>query len=221
MKKTLFVTFGVLAILMSLASCAGHFVVKPTTPGSTVQGFRYYLPKPYLLVTNMTVVSDDGNPPQSKPAGSSDTSSSSKDKPKDNSSSPKETPQGGSVVTAKIVWLPDTANPYTVSSSGPGIGTFKGGLQLTNGWMLTNVNEESDAKVAETLTAVAGLVSGVLSPGGKVKGLGTELPKAVPFLYLFEIDPSNHRLTRVDTSPLDEALAHAGLHQDAGPPLEK
>jgi hypothetical protein len=177
----------------------------------------------------MTVASDDGGSSQAKPSGTLSKPSSESEqsngsgKRKDSSDPAKVPPPTGPVVTVKIIWLPDTATPYTVTISGAGIGTFKGGLQLTNGWMLTNVSEESDAKVAETLTAVAGLVSGVLSPGGgkTAKELGTEVPKAAPFLYLFDIDSSNHKLTRVDTSPLDEVLAHIVLNQGGSPPFEK
>jgi hypothetical protein len=205
-----------------LTGCAGHFVVKPTTPGSSAPGFRYYLPKPYLLVTNMNIAADDTSNP-SKPADNAGAQAPNGVKPKDAAApAAAVTPPPGTVVTVKLVWLPDTATPYSVTIAGAGIGTFKGGLQLTNGWMLTNVSEESDAKIAETITAVAGLVSDVLSPGGAKgnKALNVTPGRITPFLYLFEIDPANHKLTRVDTSALDAAIAATTFHQDT-PPAEK
>jgi hypothetical protein len=165
MTKRLCTSAGCFCALV-ITGCAGHFVVKPTTPGAAAQGFRYYLPKPYLLVTNMTVAPEDTTASGAKPADGAAPASPGAAKPKDAAAQAKAPSPPGSVVTVKIIWLPDTANPYTVTIAGAGIGTFKGGLQLTNGWMLTNVSEESDAKIAETVTAVAGLIGSVLSPGG-------------------------------------------------------
>lgn len=211
-------------LLSFLSGCAGHFVVKPTVPGSNLEGFRYYLPKPFLLVTNMAVAPDDSSASPQKQPDQSAPGSGGATKPKDATAPPsKADVPPGSVVTVKIVWLPDTAHPYSVSVAGAGIGTFKGGLQLTKGWMLTNVSEESDAKVAETITAVSGLISSVLSPGGakSPKSLEGKPAAAVPFLYLFEIDPYNHSLTKVDTSSLDKAMADIVEHSSSTPPLEK
>jgi hypothetical protein len=206
-------------LICSLWGCAGHFVVKPTTPTSPQNGFRYYLPKPYLLVTNMSVAPDEASSPSPKQPDTTGAGGGAS-KPKDNSTPTPPRPDG-SVVTVKLIYLPDVAHPYSVSIAGAGLGTFKGGLQLTNGWMLTNVSEESDAKVAETITAVSGLIGSVLSGGAKPKSVESKPAVVIPFLYLFEIDPSGHTLTRVDTSPLNEAMSEIAAHAVTIPPTEK
>jgi hypothetical protein len=83
--------------------------------------------------------------------------------------------------------------------------------------MLTNVSEESDAKVAETLTAVSGLIGSALSPGAaKPKSTEGETTPSQPFFYLFKIDLSKRELTRIDTSALNSTLSGA-VHAASDP----
>jgi len=196
----------IIAISPLIQGCGGHFVVKPIAPNAAVDGFRYYLPRPYLMVTSMGIAQDEAASGSAKPAEAKESTPSPKPKTLDDS---KSAAPLATVVTVKLLWLPDTAHPYAVTTRGAGLGTFKGGLQLSNGWMLTNVSAESDAKIAETITAVSGLISSVLSPGAKTtKSLESpDQGKLRPFLYLFEIDTAGHNLTRVDTSALESVLA--------------
>ena len=213
---------GVFVVSSIITGCGGRFIVKPVAQNSSGDGFRYYLPKPFLMVTSMVIAQDEAASAAAKP-GDSNTADSkgSPTTPKPKALDDAKAASPGTVVNVKLLWLPDTAHPYSIKTGGIGIGTFKGGLQLSNGWMLTNVSQESDAKVAETITAVSGLISSVLSPGGKsAKSLNAPERGGVhPFLYLFEIDIANHTLTRVDTSTLDSALEK--LTSLSGPPLEK
>jgi hypothetical protein len=213
-----------LIVLFSLciSGCAGHFVVKPTTPDSAISGFRYYLPAPYLLVTNTKLVEE--GPATSKQQPTSSGGSPENGSTPDGSHAKSEqmggtSPSAQSIapVTVALIWLPDTERPYSITSSGGAIGTFKGGFQLTNGWMLTNVSEESDAKVAETLTAVSGLIGSALSPGAaKPKSTEGETTPSQPFFYLFKIDLSKRELTRIDTSALNSTLSGA-VHAASDP----
>jgi hypothetical protein len=66
-------------------------------------------------------------------------------------------------LTASIVYLPDTSKEYVVRSE-PGLGSLEYSLELNEGWQLTKVGETQDPKVAESLTALTGLIS-ALKPG--------------------------------------------------------
>jgi hypothetical protein len=200
-----------------LMGCTSHYTAIHTNHGShDKEGFHYFLPKPYLLVTNMTTLptpgSQGGNPSGD---GAKDTSNKSDDSSKkskdiqDGTGSTAEPPPG-SIITVQLLWLPDLDEEYVVKVSGHSIGTFEGSLQLENGWMLTGLNEKTDAKVAETLTAASGLLSNIFSAAGlgakaaKAKTReGKEIP---PFLYLFEIDLKGKKLTPVHTEQLIKVL---------------
>jgi len=105
--------------------------------------------------------------------------------------------------------------------SGSSIGTFKGSLQLQNGWMLTGLNEESDAKIAETLTAASGLLSNIFGAAGlgaaapKAKGMETPAKGPIPpFVYLFAIElpaksGAGGTLRKVETKELNDLLKTA------------
>ena len=208
-----------------MTGCAGHYVVTPVKSESTAPGFRYYLPKPYLLVTNMNVAADTGTSSSPKPSDTTPPKTTSESHEKEVSAPLTDLDQSaGTVMTVKIIWLPDTSAPYSVTIAGAKLGSFKGGLQLTNGWMLTNVNEESDAKVAETMSAFASLVGSVLSPVGARMNKEEVTPPATkisPFLYLFEIDTASHELKRVDTSLLNQAILDSTSPQHKTPSNEK
>lgn len=183
------------SVVLLAAGCGGHYVVKPlntTTP--TVEGFRYYLPKPYLLVTNV-VAPDDQN-------GGHTVRGESQQQSREGRGNDEE--QAQQQVTIKVLYLPDTKEPYVIQTKNHGVGTFDGTLQLTNGWMLTNVNEKADPKVAETLTAISGLITAAMTTTKSVATTHAAAP--APFVYLFEIDTANHRLIQVPTIELNTML---------------
>jgi len=233
-KRLSILSMALCLVSYACSGCAAHYTATHTEHGShsPAAGFHYFLPKPYLLVTNMTIASTPASGGTS--AGDSDKSS----KPKDTTSggtgkevTEKATPEKpdastsptpGSIVTIQLLWLPDMEEEYVVSVSGNSIGTFKGSLQLQSGWMLTGLNEESDAKVAETLTAASGLLSNIFSAAGlgaaaapKVKAVETPTKGPIPpFVYLFAIElpgkgGAGGSLRKIETSELNELLKTA------------
>ena len=83
---------------------------------------------------------------------------------------------------AKLIYLPDKTEPMAVSES-PGLfGTVSMGASLQDGWMLTSLQGSGDEKVAETLTAVASLVSAAYGGGAPkaVTGNAPPAPGALP-----------------------------------------
>ena len=161
------------------------------------EGVRYFLPKPYLLVAEvpvddvtqtqieeMTLPSDkqggkktttikkgggkasttgnggaDGD--GAAPAGSGDSPASS-----GNTSFAMFTKQYG----IKLIYLPDYSRPMAMSESTGLIGTSQMKPVLQDGWMLTSLDASADAKVAETLTALASLISSVKGVGSAATG---------------------------------------------------
>ncbi len=218
--------------VFSTAGCAGRYVAKKYDPVAKTppDGFHYFLPKPYLLVTNMTIASAGGGAPaptggdtSTKPKGTTGTAGAkdAAEKAPPETPPPAPTPPSGSIVSMELIWLPDLQQEYVIDVKGVGIGTFKGSFQLENGWMLTGLNEESDAKVAETLTAASGLLSNIFSAAGlgagaAAKAKTVEVPAKgpiPPFVYLFAInlqapgEPGS--LKKVDTEPLNTLLKAA------------
>ena len=216
-------TILVVSLLICVcAGCTAHYsAVHVGRPDDhTIDGFRYFLPKPYLLVTNLTTAATpapakaDNGKGDSGEKGVKDSADKFKGKPDDGGASPAPP---NSTITVQLLWLPDTKEEYAVVMKGHSIGTFEGKLQLDNGWMLTSVNEKSDAKVAETLTAFSGLLSNVFAAAGlptvstASKGVTAqgEAPRPLaPFLYLFEVDLEGKTLQQVDSASLNNLLLH-------------
>jgi hypothetical protein len=179
------------AVCLTLCGCAKVSItpLKPDgTPSGEAEGIRYYVPKPYLLVMNLSGGSGGGASPPAAPVldpktgkpigqpGGGDTST--------------QTGGGGTGTTApsasgdtsfmaadtqtvaKIIYLPDYSRPMAVSEF-PGLfGTSTMSASLQDGWMLTTLQGSGDSKTAETLTALGSLVSavgGVVSGGGAAK----------------------------------------------------
>lgn len=67
---------------------------------------------------------------------------------------------------AKLIYLPNLAEPLAVTTT-TGIGSVNIGAVLQDGWMLTSLQASADAKVAESITALAALASAI---GGAVAG---------------------------------------------------
>jgi hypothetical protein len=66
----------------------------------------------------------------------------------------------------KLIYLPDYSKPYALNANSGLIGTATLKPTLQDGWMLTSLDGSGDNKVAETLTAVASIVSSALGGGG-------------------------------------------------------
>ncbi len=138
----------VLTICILILGCTGGKFIVKKNPSDTDEGFRYYLPKPYLLVAN---------------------------KIDENTKS--------IVREAKIIYLPDIEEKYSITVIGGTTGSFDGSLKLEDGWKLTQVDQKFDAKIAETITALSSLVKEL------------KLKELKPTVFeLYEIDLKNRRL---------------------------
>lgn len=197
-----------LLLLALMPACAPqHFIVTKATPESK-EGFRYFLPQPYLLITNMTVASTSTT--VGTPGGGSVGTTTPKMRGDTATGGPKDSLPPLSVVTMQVIWLPDRSREYVVTTDGAG-GSFSGALQLANGWMLTGVNQQSDSKTAETLQALSGMFGTVFSAAGLgtatarfQQGPAPAAVRPVPFLLLFRINGDT--LVEVSTKGLNALL---------------
>ncbi len=199
-------SLGAIAFLC-IGCTGGHFRVHPVPGGvhgdpssNQIEGFRYFLPKPYLMVTNMTVTPAPAPRRADQEAGPD----------RERTSSNKATAQEGSTIAVQLIWLPDTKQQYAISVQGGRTGTFKGGLQLANGWMLVGVNEEFDTKTVETLNALTGALGTIFAASGLPTKRVQGAAGLQPFLYLFEIDVENHKLVEVNSDELKKVLKQLG-----------
>jgi len=124
---------GVAAASVLLTAACSRLCVRPA--GANTPGFRYYLPRPFLLVTPDT---------------------------------------------ARIIWLPDTKQQYAVQPRF-GVGTSKFNFTFDDGWRLTAVSSDVDAKTPEIVGKVTDLVANLASTvvGAMAKGAmisGESLP---------------------------------------------
>ena len=178
-----------------LTSCS-RVIVLPLDPDGkklddVQQGVRYYLPKPYLLVTEVlgdgdpSQVESKANPGTSEKGNATNSTHSSdtrsKDKPEGakvppNTNIPASTPSSNTSFTMltnnyqiKLIYLPDFSKPMAIyiPFSVFGSATMKPTLQ--DGWMLTGLEATSDTKTSETITAMASLVTAAANAPKRVQ----------------------------------------------------
>lgn len=222
MRKTFLA--GTLAVWFT--ACAS-VTVTPLAPDGTAlknkaEGLRYYLPKPYLLVTELP------SETMSTPGPSTDARSASQLPPPQNPATPPQfTPPGGdggekkddasasgapstntsyaastSRYVLKLIYLPDLEHPMSIRARA-GLGTAQMKPTLQDGWMLTALDASADAKTAEILTSIAGIIGAVKGGGGDKAGAPGGGPSATrdcelcypetvlrPGLYRFVYDAS-------------------------------
>jgi hypothetical protein len=214
-----------LAIATLLPGCA-KVTVTPLDPSgqptTEAEGVRYYLPKPYLLVMSLSGSAPEGKPPPKGPVvdpktgeviapGGGDTNTSSKDSPGGNTNGTSAAPSATGDISylaadaqtvAKLIYLPDYSRPMAISES-PGLfGSVNMAANLQDGWLLTSLQGAGDSKTAETLMAIASLISaagGGAGAGAAKKaqppgGAGVEAPPPStqllpPGLYAFVYNP--------------------------------
>jgi hypothetical protein len=180
--------FFVVGVLLPIIACAKVSVVPVNPDGSAptnspVEGVRYYEPHPYLLVARLppNTQATGGNSPQesgsSGRAAQSQTDNSTSNKaPMSAPAAPATGPSVGASDTSfsastdqysiRLIYLPDYSHPFAISES-PGLfGSSSMKPQLQDGWMLTNLEASGDSKVAETVAAMAQLVSAAMGGGG-------------------------------------------------------
>jgi len=207
------------------------------------EGVRYYMPKPYLLVTEVpadptTKPNDNknnGTESTSTSRTTTDTSStnnSAKGSSGDNGSgtSPSaSTDTSFSMFTkqygVKLIYLPDYSQPMVITEN-PGIfGSAEMKPVLQDGWMLTSLDASGDSKVSETIASLASLVGSAMGGGGSnaagsSKGKtasGTESTAAAP-AALPILPPGLYELTTADGRPTVRPVMY---FCNSGPQQEK
>jgi len=151
MKKNYFFLISVLLVFIISSCTGGKFIVKKN-PTEADEGFRYFLPKPYLLISNK--IDEKSNT---------------------------------IVREAKIIYLPNFDEKYSITVLGGTGGTFNGVLKLEDGWKLTQVDQEYDTKTADMINAVASL-------GKELTKKEKEREVPPPPFELYEIDLRNRKL---------------------------
>jgi hypothetical protein len=190
-----------LAFLLFMITGCAKVSVTPLAPdgraSGEAEGLRYFLPKPYLLVMNLSgssatdgaspapgaVVDPKTGKPVGPPAapGAGDSSSGQTGGPT-GSTAPAATGEtsflaADSRIVAKLIYLPDYSHPMAVTES-PGLfGAVSMNASLQDSWMLSSLQGSGDSKTAETLASLASLVS---SNGGAVTGAGAAKPAVRP-----------------------------------------
>jgi hypothetical protein len=252
-----------LTFIAMLGGCAGVRVT-PLNPDGTAaagakEGIRYYMPAPYLLVASMPPLpargststdSGDSEDPLIEDAQAAQSKKDSKTKPtkKDDGEGPSSAPAGGAPSSntsflastpqymLKLVYLPDKTKPMAMSVRTGlfGAASMKPGLQ--DGWMLTSLDASADSKTAETLTAIASLVSSATTGGaaapGKTKTMtqnNKEVPENIPDfsdqilkpgLYKFVYDDASGQLIGLHAvtyfSTVDGVVPAAYVHRTSG-----
>ncbi|MFM7169022.1 MAG: hypothetical protein ACKO3T_27610 [Planctomycetaceae bacterium] len=124
--------FFTLLLSLFLGCTPGIRVIK--NPGDDDKGVRYYRPKPYLMVTSAQITKE--------------------------TSGVKTTETDPRSVIIEVKYLPDFSEEYSINTT-PGLGSANVKLTLTEGWNLTEVNQDLDSKVQETLQAAATLAGAV------------------------------------------------------------
>lgn len=121
-----------------------------SNPGPHSKGFRYYRPKPYLLITPI------GATVAVKTAENTTTTSTQSDE----------------YVNIELEYLPDFSEEYAIDVK-TGLGTAEVSFKLEDGWKLTEMNQKLDSQFDENVSAIADLVRAggeVIRPTGEGDG---------------------------------------------------
>jgi hypothetical protein len=109
-------------------------------------GIRYYRPKPYLLITAGPVSSDT----KSAEHQPSEVGHSGPSNPHENK------------LTMQLQYLPDFSEEYSINFRPGLMGTAEVSVSLDDGWNLKAINQKSDNKVPETISALGSLAQSVV-----------------------------------------------------------
>lgn len=172
-----------------LYGCAGLEVAKVDKNGDP-NGFVYYLPHPYLLVTNVASKIEGQNCTQKKnPTKVSATEKNSTSTAGDNH-------QKASELEYKIIYLPDMSQKYAVTIRS-GFGSVNTNMKFEDGWKLTEVGGIIDTKIPETLNAISGLMTaaaGIPTTKARPSGMTKQLD---PGLYRINYDRENRTVISI------------------------
>ncbi len=141
-------TIVLIVAIIVTGGCAPRVTVKKN-PCDDFNGFRYYRPKPYLLIT---------------PAGD-EVKEEAKDKPTKTTKV-----KSDEFVSIELQYLPDFSEEYAIKIWN-GLGTSNVSLTLEDGWKLTSVNQQLDAQFDDNVKAIAELVKA----GGSILAAGPEI----------------------------------------------
>ena len=174
--------------LAALSGCATITAVQVDADGKQVtdaaEGIRYYLPRPYLLVTELPVSPQSSTSPTGAATKSGDDSSKGSSPQNSTSSSQPQTaaPASSTADTSfsatmasysvKLIYLPDYKHAMALKISAGAFGSISSSPTLQDGWMLTGASSSIDSGTSAALTAVAGLATGggSSSKGSSAKG---------------------------------------------------
>ena len=213
--RRIWLSFAAFLLLSGCASVQISKVPASQTPkiGDSVEGIRFYQPRPYLLVTKgvppvQSVSEGGGGQPgdggkqgaggnqgdgskKGKATGGKQSATGKKGSGGDDPAPSSYTPNQ---LYVQLIWLPDMNVSYAVNPKS-GIGTLDTSMQLKDGWQLTQFGGKIDTKVPETITALGSLL-GAIRKGGAA---GTPSPSLAapsppeekwiePGLYRFEFE---------------------------------
>jgi len=178
MKKVMLMGFAMTILLAGCATTITSFPLsKVARKEYSREGIPYYLPRPYLLITKNFVVNDAGKKPESP-------------QPDLKSNVPVPTPStNGDVFAWQIIFLPDPDQKYAVRFH-CGTGSQTTNFDLINGWQLSGLRSQSDAKTKETIESIGTAVKDITSgPTSIATSLITSLAPLLPQLLKGEPSP--------------------------------
>jgi hypothetical protein len=190
------------------ASCASVTAIPLEPDGLTAvpgaqAGFRYYMPRPYLLVTEVPPSTGGGTAPPpavdvrpnglSDPAGAPGATPTTPGKQDStdgggasaSAATAANTNTGylhsnGTTYLVKLIYLPDYSRPMAVQMDTGLVGTTSMQMNLQDGWMLTSVSANADnSKMADVLTAAISALSSTVGGAG-TKASSTSKPPSGP-----------------------------------------
>ena len=180
----------VLALVpLTLTACGASVTAIPLDATGhddhTVRGIRFYLPKPYILVTELPVS------PTAPPAAALAAAPAPKAKGDTTDAKTTDAPQS-SIPTApatdtsftaamasyavKLIYLPDYSHPMALREDSGLFGNVAMTPALQDGWMLTSLSSSNDSGGPAALAAVASLVGSAV--GGVATGGASKVASA-------------------------------------------
>jgi hypothetical protein len=179
----------ILTSVGTVTGCASvtAFSVDPNTGQAktdAAEGIPYFLPAPYLLVTEVPIdAAPESNGKQGGAAADKAAPPAKPDPSKSDAPAPAQGGSGGAPSSAsdtsfgmftkqygvKLIYLPDPSRPMVLRQHA-GLGSAQMNVTLQDGWMLTSLNSAADSKTAETLASIASVIGAVYAGGSGATG---------------------------------------------------
>lgn len=122
------------------------------------EGIPYYLPHPYLVVTKNfegKTVTESKTAKKNEEGKDESVTEATK-------TEPAEIDTNRDVYAMQVIYLPDSTQKYALKFK-RGWGSYKASINLVDGWKLSGLNAEGDAKTAETISAIGTAVKDIAS----------------------------------------------------------